>query len=82
MLVDGEASEEVEVTSGVSQGSVMWPTYIFFLIDINDMVEYTKHYSITLFADNTIIYLTRSAENNCEKLQEDFQAYAKWEKAD
>ena len=62
----------VEMTSGVPQGSSLG--CIFFLIYINDIAEYTKHSSVRLFADNTIIYLILTAENKCEKLQEDFQA--------
>ena len=63
----GESPEEVEITTGVPRGSVL--ETIFFLIYINDMTEYTKHSSIRLFTDNTIIYLAFMAENNCEKLK-------------
>ena len=70
--IDGEASK-VEITSKVPQGSVLGP--IFFLIYINNMAEYTKHSSVKLFADDTIIYTSPiTAENNCKKLQEDHQA--------
>ena len=62
VVVDGKPSKEVEITSGVPQGSVQGP--IFFLIYINDMAEYTKHSSVRLFADDTIIYLTLTAEND------------------
>ena len=77
MVVDREASEEVEITSGVPQGSVLGT--IFFLIYINNMAEYTKHSSVRLFADDTIIYLILTAENDCEKLKEDCQALERWE---
>ena len=60
VVIDGEASEEVEITSMVPQDSVLGP--IFFLIYINDMAEYTKHSSVRLFADDAIIYLTLTAK--------------------
>ena len=63
----------MEITCRVAQGSVLGP--IFFLICINDMTEYTKHSSVRLFEDDTIIYLTLTAEND-EKLQEDL---TRWE---
>ena len=62
MVVDREASEEVEITSGVPQGSVL--ESIFFLIYINDMAEYTKHSQVRLLSDDTTIYLTLTAEND------------------
>ena len=54
---------------------------IFFLIYINNMSEYTKHSSVTLFADDTIIYPTLTIENDCQKLQKDLQALPleRWE---
>ena len=75
--VDSDVSEEVEITSGVSQSSVPGP--IFFLNYINDMAGYSKQSSVRLFADNTTIYLTITKDNDCEKLQEDLQALERWE---
>ena len=66
MVVDRKASEEVEITSGVPQGSVLGP--IFFQIYMNDIVEYTKHSSVRLCGDDTFIYLTLTAESHCKKL--------------
>ena len=62
VVVDGEASEEREITSRVPQDSVVGT--IFFLIYINDMAEYTKHSSVRLFANYTIIHHTLTAEND------------------
>ena len=59
--------EEVKITSWVPKGRVLGP--LFFLIYINHIAEYTKHSSVRLFADDTIIYLTLTAENDCKKLQ-------------
>ena len=75
VVIDGEESKSVPVTSGVPQGSVLGP--ILFLIFIDDMPEYTKHSQIRLFADDTIVYLTVSATNDCEKLQDDLKRLEK-----
>jgi hypothetical protein len=47
-------SEPNEVKLGVPQGSVLGP--IFFLLYINDLPNYLKFFSSTLFADDTTIY--------------------------
>ena len=78
VVVHGDALEEVEITSGVPHGSVLGHIF-FFLIYINDMAEYTKHSSVRLIADNTIIYLTLMAEHDCEKPEEELQALETWE---
>ena len=70
--VDEEASKEIEIISGVPKGLVLGP--IFFLIYINGIAKYTKYSPVRLFANNTITYLTLTAENDCKKLQEDIQA--------
>ena len=72
VIADREASKKVEITSRVPQGSIQGP--IFFLIYINDMEEYIKHSSVTLFGDDSIIYLTITAEN-----EEDLKVLERWE---
>ena len=52
------------VTSGVPQGSVLGP--ILFLIFVDDMPQYTKHFQTRLFANDTIVYITVSAINDWE----------------
>jgi hypothetical protein len=50
--VRGELSEEVRVTSGLPQGSVLGP--LLFLAYINDIVQNIKS-TIRLFADDCVI---------------------------
>ena len=78
VMVDGEMSESVPVTSGVPQGSVLGP--ILFLMFIDDLPEYTKHSQVRLFADDTIVYLTVSCTDDCQKLQEDLDSLERWER--
>ena len=63
VIIDGEESGAVPVTSGVPQGTVLGPT--LFLVYINDMPQYTKYSQIRLFADDTIVYLTITAVDDC-----------------
>ena len=77
VIIDVEESKSVLVTSGVPQESVLG--LILFLVLIDERQEYTKHSQIFLFADDMIIYLTVSATNDCEKLQDDLKRLEKWE---
>ena len=55
VVIDGEESESVPVTSGVPKGSVLGP--ILFLIYINDLPDELSS-QVRLFADDTALYLT------------------------
>jgi hypothetical protein len=75
VVVDGEASPWVPVTSGVPQGSVLGP--ILFLIYINDISSNISS-NIRLFADDTIIYRTINDETDSKALQTDLNTLADW----
>jgi Reverse transcriptase (RNA-dependent DNA polymerase) len=73
--LDGETSDEVKVTSGVPQGSVLGP--LLFIIYINDIVTNVKS-RIRLFADDCVIYREVSDETDEEILQEDLARIGEW----
>ena len=47
----GALSKETDVSIGVPQGSILGP--LFFILYINDSPECLKHYSVTMYADDT-----------------------------
>jgi hypothetical protein len=73
--VAGQLSEEVRVTSGVPQGSVLGP--LLFLVYVNDIWRNIES-KITLFADDCIIYREILNNNNIQKLQTDVDRLGDW----
>ena len=55
VVLDGDSSTELPVSSGVPQGSVLGP--ILFLLYINDLPDNIQS-NVRLFADDTAVYLT------------------------
>ena len=66
--VRGELSEEVRVTSGVPQGSVLGP--LLFLVYVNDIWRNIES-TIRLFADDCVIYKKIINNGDIDRLQED-----------
>ena len=77
VVVDGEESTEVPVTSGVPQGSVLGP--ILFLLYINDLPDSLKS-QVRLFADDTAVYLVINTAADGASLQADLDIMQAWEK--
>ena len=79
VVVDGQASPESNVLSGVPQGTVLGP--LFFLVYINDISKgLSKGTSIRLFADDSLLYRTINSKKDCEILQRDLDHLQLWEK--
>ena len=53
--IDSQSSEELAVTSGVLQGSILGP--LLFIVYIKDVPRCVKHCSVNKYADDTVLYL-------------------------
>ena len=76
MVLEGESSEVLSVTSGIPQGSVLGP--ILFLLYINDLPDVITS-QVRLFADDTAVYLTLDKQNSPQQHQDDLDQLQKWE---
>ena len=76
VVIKGEESESIPVTSGDPQGSVLG--LILFLIYINDLPDEVCS-QVRLFAEDTALYLTMESEDSGPKLQSDLDILSMWE---
>jgi hypothetical protein len=75
VVVEGVNSSQVDVDSGILQGSVLGPSlFIYYINDLQDRLRST----VRLFADDTIAYLTITSEDDAEHLQEDLDKLEQW----
>ncbi|CAH2098975.1 unnamed protein product [Euphydryas editha] len=75
VAVNGFMSYEIQVPSGVPQGSHLGPT--FFLIFINDLTL-CLHSKMKLFADDLKIYRVINCQHDTRALQNDIDAVNSW----
>ena len=76
VVVNGEYSDWVSVTSGVPQGTVTGP--LWFLIFINDLPNNISS-KIRLFADDCVIYRTIRGPSDADLLQQDLHKLTEWQ---
>jgi len=70
VVVNGDTSKEIQVTSGVPQGSVLGP--LLFLIYVNDLTETTTS-DLRLYADDALLY-----SHDTKQIQDDINSMYKW----
>ena len=75
VVINGETSEFIEVTSGVPQGSVLGP--LLFVIYVNDLDDHIKS-NIALFADDTKVGGKGNSNESCTILQSDLRKIHEW----
>lgn len=75
VVVNGTASSDKPVTSGIPQGSVLGP--LLFLIFINDLPDCVSSMCY-IFADDTKITKTVKNEEDRNILQKDLEALLRW----
>ena len=74
-VLEGEASEEVAVESGVPQGTVLGP--LLFLCHTNDLPQSVKS-TVRLFADDCLLYREIRSFQDHISLQADLKSLEEW----
>ena len=77
VVINGKASNWINVTSGVPQGSVLGP--VLFLVYINDIDEGVTGI-ISKFADDTKIASTVACNNQVKEMQNNLDRLSEWGK--
>ena len=77
VVLDGEASSLVKVTSGVPQGTVLGPLILLFINDIHENLDS----NLRLFADDALLYRSIDTVNDCIILQNDIDKLVSWSKS-
>ena len=75
--VRGTSSNTNNLSLGVPQGSILGP--LLFLIYIDDIVKVIRNGKVTMYADDTTLYVSGSSLNELQaKLQEDLNGISHW----
>ena len=74
--INNSSSNNVKVTSGVPQGSVLGPT--LFIYFINDLPSVVNNCNVKVFADDTKVYKSIENEHDVECLQNAIDSMFEW----
>ena len=72
----GTSSTEMDVTSGVPQGSILGP--ILFLLYVNDLPDVVVNSKVASFADDTKLYRRVDSTQDAILLQNDLDKLEAW----
>ena len=78
VVLNGQTSDLLPVTSGVPQGSVLGP--LLFLLYVNDInnVALSKDSKLILYADDVLLYRQIHSEQDYAALQQDVNSLGVW----
>ena len=77
VMLEGEFSDWLPVTSGVPQGSILGP--LLFIIYANDMPDCSSGESkLALFADDSKLFRSMSSRSSSATLQSDLNSLFQW----
>ena len=75
--IDSQSSEELAVTSGVLQGSILGP--LLFTVYINDLPRCVKHCSVNMYNDDKVLYLAGPTIHSLTfYINQDLQCLSEW----
>ena len=76
VVINGDSSIPLAVTFGVPQGSVLGPS--LFLVYVNDIGSSLMHLSISLFADDALLYCPIQNTGDIVSFQRDLSSLEQW----
>lgn len=76
VVIEDRISREIEVLSGVPQGSHLGP--LLFIIFISDIDQKINNSQILLYADDCKLFKNISSHSDCAKLQDDISEVYRW----
>ena len=78
VVLNGATSSQVDVKSGVPQGTVLGP--LMFLVFINDIAESVQS-KVRLFADDCLVYRNINNSSDASSFQQDLNRLCDWANA-